>query len=123
MMSETVDTLLPQFRNKFSEFVDISDDKVKHNLELALSIYALHHLGILYLAAHFLVVQNNTDQELGTNSNALGISSIRVDSKSVSFNNMASSEADNMFTSTNYGLLFLEIRRANPAFAAGVSEC
>lgn len=123
-------TKIDQFRALFPEFEKIAAARVRTYIELATAIFNKGNKATLYLAAHLLVLAEdykmgdaNGQPHAGETQNLLALASARIDSKSVSFIAMCKNATDNFYTTTLYGLIFLQLRRAcaNYVFALGVA--
>lgn len=115
--------MLPLFRERFPEFIGEEDKRITTYLSLARTIFCKCGEATLYLAAHLLVMANSNGmgkagntQELGTNQDAQALESIKVDSKTVSFSKMTAPQ-DAVYTTTNYGMIFLQLKKACSKFA------
>jgi hypothetical protein len=118
--------LLPEFRALFPEFNAESDAKVETYLNIALITFNKCHQAVLYLAAHNLVMANSagignssTVPSTGNNQSSLALKSASVDGKSASFA-MSTKGKDAQFTTTSYGLLFLQLKKACGYYALSV---
>lgn len=141
-MQAKIDTILPKFDTKFPEFdlseinksfekdnVSLAADALiqlkKDAIALALTIYDVNELGTLYLAAHFFATKHaamvhKVTSETHTNSE-MALTSMSVGAKSASFATMVDNNEDNVYTTTNYGLNFLQIKRGHFRLGVGVA--
>ena len=130
--ARAVDQLLPEFREVFPEFKETPDAKVKRYLALARQIFCKCEDGTLYLAAHLLVMANSSGmgeagsvQTLGANQMAQGkIQSAKIDSKAVTFDTSTktTNAQDAVYTTTNYGLMYLQLRDACAAYVLAMGN-
>ena len=118
----TAEELLPIFRSEFPEYDSLSDDFVIGYLEKAMLIHAICPMATVYLAGHFIAV----DQDSGIGSvegpkypvdsggAAREVVSERGKNINTTFKSMAKKESDTFYTSTPYGRMYLVLRNACP---------
>ena len=122
----TASDLLPEFRVLFPEFNSEPEAKVTIYLDLAIATFAKCKNATLYLAAHNLIMANSagigsSGDSVGNNQNALPLQSMQVDGKSASFMKVAK-DKDAQYTTSTYGLLFLQLRKACASYVFSIGN-
>jgi len=112
--------ILVLFRTRFPEYAALSDAVVTQYIDDAMLIYKHCVVGIQYLAAHLVTL----DQESGVgdtggevDGGAGETTSESVGSVSASFKSQSEKEGDAFFTNTPYGRMFLALRKTSPGRA------
>ena len=119
----TAETLLPLFRARFPEFEAQMDAMLTMILTDAMAIFALSSSATLYLAAHLMAL--DIESELGSTGASVdgGDGEIVSDSaggKAGSFKPMADKGRDTFFTTTPYGRRYITLRNACPCYRISV---
>ena len=114
MASGTPQEMLPIFREYFPEFSHVSDDKVLLYLRLASQIFCLCQDATLYLAAHLLSTAQyaGIGGFTGGSGTSLPYQQTKVGSKQVQYFQSAKNSDDLQYTTTQYGMMYLQLRRA-----------
>lgn len=106
---------LTDFRNRFTEFSLIPDEKIQLFLDDSILTVStkwgtLRDLGILYLTAHYLSVAAITDK--GSTSSPKNVVSQSVEGVSVSYGSSEATESKySYYDSTSYGRRYLSLMR------------
>ena len=116
MSAGTAAEMLPIFRVDFPEFVSTSDDRVTFFLNLSRNIFYKCQDATLFLTAHLLTLADSsgigeTISSIGSNQSALPVNMAKVGNKQVKFNETYVGK-DSQYTTTNYGLIYLQLRDA-----------
>jgi hypothetical protein len=124
----TADDLLPKFRVLFPEFTSEPDIKVKVYLNLAITTFSKCEDATLYLAAHNLTMANSagignlsTVPTTGNNQDSLPLKAMGVDGKNARFGSIGKNK-DAQYSTTTYGLFFLQLRKACASYIFAMSN-
>lgn len=113
----TAEELLSLFREYFPEFDSEPDGKVLRYLNLALSIHAICQDATIYLAAHFITLDNasGVGGSGGSVDGGLGEkTSERAKNVAATYKAQAMNDGDSFYTTTPYGRMYIAQRDACP---------
>ena len=110
---------LATFRERFPEFSDLDDGRVRPMLEAAKEIHSLSIAATLYLAAH-LITLDLKERAIGVDEGAGVVISESIGPKKVTYKTQAEREGEVFFARTPYGRMFLTLRRPATAFSVRV---
>ena len=119
MTTQTVDALLPLFRQEFQELTDKPNDDVRQALKLALQIHAVRQDATLYLAAHLLAMAQQQKVNAAGNISVDGGGFIKVSEsmagQMIAFENPGATERSALLGTTSYGRTFLLLEKGSVA--------
>ena len=108
-----VTVTVAEFRTAFPEFASTADSKVERVLTLARQMYALGKEPLMHVAAHLLVI----DQDTGFDGGSGEVSKAELDRQITEYMTQARENQETFFTRSGYGRMALTLMRRTPGTA------
>ena len=112
---------ITDFRAKFTEFPETlkPNEDVQDALDVAFQLWDLSRLGVLYLAAHILVLDSEryASGTVQPDGGSGLVTSETIGPQRIDYKTQAENGDDVFYARTSYGRLFLSLKRRTPAYA------
>ena len=102
------------FRARFDEFAETSDDDIDAMIDVGYEIYATSTNALMYLIAHLLTI----DASSSSSRQDGGSGEVRAESigeRSLEYMPQARNAGEVFYTTTHYGRMHVQLRRASPS--------
>jgi len=100
------------FRALFNEFAQTSDEQIERAIDTSYTIYALSKRALLFLVAHILTLETE-EKKLDGGQGEVRVE--RIGKKQLEYITQASSAGESFYTTSFYGRIHIQLRKASPS--------